>query len=291
MTSRAGAKLQFRGVLWLCVAGLASVTAPDATCQESAAAMKPPDAPVALTAFEVASIKPNKSGGGGSSTSFNHGRFTATNASVKNILQYEAYGIPEIQIQGGPDWLGSERFDIEAKVDDATAEKMGKLGRDERIQLNRQLVQQLFADRFKLAVHWETKEFPVYALVVAKNGPKLEHSKDTGGGTSISSNNEKLTAKGVTMEKLAQTLTGLTQRELGRFVIDKTGLEGRYDLALTWSPEEGSAAMVNTSADNSSPLDPSIFTALQEQLGLKLESTKGPVESLVIDHIEQPSEN
>ena len=93
------------------------------------------------------------------------------------------------------------------------------------------------------------------------------------------------------MEKLAQTLTGMTERELGRFVIDKTGIEGKYDLTLTWSPEDRPAAIANGSADNTAPPGPSIFTAIQEQLGLKLESTKGPVQTLVIDHIEQPSEN
>jgi uncharacterized protein (TIGR03435 family) len=277
-------------MLWLCVAGLASMAAPNAACQASAAEKKPPDASAPLTAFEVASIKPNKSGGGRSSSGFNHGRFTATNVGIKTLLQYDAYGIPEVQIQGGPAWLSSDRFDIEAKVDDATAEKMGKLSRDERNNLDRQLIQQLLADRFKLVVHWETKQLPVYALVVAKNGPKLEKSKDAN-GTSISSSNGKMTAKGVTMEGLAQRLTSMTSRELGRFVIDKTGIEGRYDLTLAWSPEDRSAAMVNTSADNGAPPGPSIFTELQEQLGLKLESTKGPVETLVIDHVEQPSEN
>jgi uncharacterized protein (TIGR03435 family) len=292
MMGRAATNMRVSAILWLCAVTSAAVSTADSACQESAVSAKVANADTAAgsTAFEVASIKPNKSGGGRSSSGFNHGRFTATNAGIKTLLQYDAYGIPEGQIQGGPAWLSSDRFDIEAKVDDATAEKMGKLSRDERNNLDRQLIQQLLADRFKLVVHWETQQLPVYALIVAKNGPKLEKAKDAS-STGVSSNNGKLTAKGVTMERLAQTLTSLTSRELGRFVIDKTGIEGRYDLALTWSPEDRSAAMVNASADNAAPPGPSIFTALQEQLGLKLESTKGPVERLVIDHIEQPSEN
>jgi uncharacterized protein (TIGR03435 family) len=263
-------------------------------CQASATAAKPADAGVQAPAFEVASIKLNKSGSGSSHSDFDHGRFTATNVRVKSLLEYEAYGITGAQIVGGPDWLNSEAFDISAKVDDATTERMKTFDREQRSQFDRQLFQQLLADRFKLAVHWETKELPVYALAVAKGGPKLTKSKDADGSTSVSSGNGRMaqmTAKGVTMARLAQTLTQSSSRELGRIVIDKTGMEGAYDLALQWMPDDRSAAMTNASNENSAAAGPSIFTALQEQLGLKLESTKGPVESLVIDHIEQPSEN
>jgi uncharacterized protein (TIGR03435 family) len=209
---------------------------------------------------------------------------------VKSLIQYDAYAVPGPQILGGPNWIASDRFDIEDKVDDAVVAEMAKLGRDQRNQTERQLVQQLLADRFKLAVHFETKELPVYALVVAKGGPKLTASKEPDKGTSTSSNNGRLTAKGMTMENLAQRLTQNLARELGRVVIDKTGIEGKYDLDLTWSPENNSAAMANASNEASSA-GPSILTALQEQLGLKLESTRAKVEALVIDHIEQPSEN
>jgi len=282
---------QFNGILWLCAFGLAEITAPQAACQASATVAKPADAGAQAPAFEVASIKLNKSGSGSSHSDFDHGRFTATNVRVKSLLEYEAYGITGAQILGGPGWLDSEAFDISAKVDDATAEQMKTLDRNQRSQLHRQLFQQLLADRFKLAVHWETKELPVYALAVAKDGPKFTESKDTGGNSGTSANNGKLTATGVTMMTLAQTLTQLLHRELGRIVIDKTGMKGRYDLVLQWTPDDHSAEMTNASNKNWDAASPSIFTALQEQLGLKLESTKGPVEALVIDHIEQPSEN
>lgn len=252
---------------------------------------EPPDATTQPPAFEVASIKPNKFGSGSSHSGFDDGRFTATNIQIKTLLQYDAYEIPGPQILGGPGWLGSERFDIEAKVDDTVVNQMKALDREQRNLLKQQMVQQLLADRFKLVVHRETKELPAYALVVAKSGPKLTASKDTGGSTGTSSNNGKLTATGVTMAKLAQTLTQILARELGRVVIDKTGIDGKYDLALTWTPDDRSASMVNTSKEASDPPGPSIYTALQEQLGLKLELTKAPVETLVIDHVEEPTEN
>lgn len=258
----------------------------DGTAEKAAAAPQ-------AASFEVASIKLDKSGSGGSHSDFSHGRFTATNVRVKSLIEYEAYGITGAQIVGGPGWLNSEAFDISAKVDDATFEQMKTLDSEQRHQLNQQLFQQLLADRFKLAVHWETKELPVYDLVVAKGGPKLTKSKNTGGGTSVSSGNSgrmvQMTAKGVTMARLAQTLTQSLSRDLGRMVIDKTGLEGTYDLSLQWTPDDGSAATANASNENSTGA--SIFTALQEQLGLKLESARGPVNTLVIDHVEQPSEN
>ena len=290
MTVRAALKLRLTSVLWLCASGLA-VTALNAVGQVTATAPKSPDVTAQPPAFEVASIKPNKSGSGSSHSGFDDDRFTATNIQLKTLMQYDAYGIPGPQIMGAPNWLTSERFDIEARIDESTVDQLAKLSREQRNLLKQQMVQQLLADRFKLTVHWETKELPVYTLVVARGGPRLTASKNTDGSAGTSSNNGRLTATSLTMEKLAQTLTQILARDLGRVVIDKTGIEGKYDLALTWSPDDHSAAMSNTSKDASDSSGPSIFTALPEQLGLKLESTKAPVQTLVIDHIEQPSEN
>jgi uncharacterized protein (TIGR03435 family) len=289
MTERGLCRPDFRIKLLLIAAALTAIVTHSALGQ-AAAVPQTGDAAAQLPAFEVASVKPNNSVGSHSDSGFDNGRFTAENISLKTLLQYDAYGIPGPQIIGGPDWINSERFDIEAKVDDTAAEQMKTLSYDQETLLRRQMVQELLADRFKLAVHWETKELPVYALAVAKGGPRLTASKDPNTGASTSSNNGRLTATDVTMEKLAQTLTQILARELGRVVIDKTGIEGRYDLTLTWSPENNSASMVNA-PNEASALGPSIFTALREQLGLKLESTKGSVETLVIDHIEKPSEN
>ena len=242
-------------------------------------------------AFEVAAIKPNKSGSSSSHSNMNDGRYSATNVTVKRILQYQAFDITAEQIEGGPAWLGTDHFDIEAKVDDATREKMSKLNREERSQLYHQVFQQLLASRFKLVVHWETRQLPVYALVIAKNGSRLERAKKGDGGTGTSSGDGKLTAKGITMDRLAQTLTGLLSGELDRMIVDQTGIAGAYDLALAWSPANRSAAIADASTDNAMPTGPSIFTALQEQLCLKLISAKAPVQTLVVDHVEQPSEN
>jgi uncharacterized protein (TIGR03435 family) len=297
MTGGFAPRLQMNVELWWCVAAIATTLALNAMAQPGATVSKAPDAAAApdsgaqAPAFEVASIRPNKSGGSGSHSSFDNGRFTATNIGLRTLIQYDAFGIPGPQIVGGPGWLSSDKFDIAAKVDDATAERMKTLSHDEETLLTRRLVQQLLTDRFKLAVHMETKELPVYALVVAKGGPKLTLSKQADGGTSLSSSTGRMTAKGVTMTKLTQSLTQILARELGRIVIDETGVEGRYDLALLWTPDTGSASLTNASNESSASAGPSIFTALQEQLGLKLESTKGPVETLVIDHVEQPTEN
>jgi uncharacterized protein (TIGR03435 family) len=288
MTGRAAISLSLSSLLGLWSAGLPATSGIEPLGQVNKPSQAK-DAAMHLPAFEVASIKPSKAGSGGSHSSFDDVRLTATNISVKTLIQYDAYGIPGPQILGGPNWVGSDRFDIEAKVDDVVVAEMAKLDREQRNQMERQMVQQLLADRFKLAVHFETKELPVYALVVAKGGPKLAVSTVKDGGTSVSSGNARMTAKGVTMTKLAQTLTQVLARELGRIVIDKTGIDGKYDVKLEWAPDSGSATPGGS--NDIAPPGPSIFTATQEQLGLKLESTKAAVETLVIDHIEQPSEN
>jgi uncharacterized protein (TIGR03435 family) len=237
-------------------------------------------------AFEVSTVKENKSGTSDSHSSFKNGRFTASNVSLKNVIQYSAYGIPEPRIVGGPKWLDSARFDIEAKTDSSVADQLRTLGRDQRRLRMQQMFQQLLADRFKLAIHWETRDLPVYALVVAKKGSNLHESTGSNSGTSSSTG--QFTAQGLTMEEIARALTQELSRELGRVVIDQTGIKGRYDVSLKWTPETGAAPM---SSDNAPDSGPSIFTAIQEQLGLKLESTRGPVQVLVIDHVEMPSEN
>jgi uncharacterized protein (TIGR03435 family) len=172
------------------------------------------------------------------------------------------------------------------------------------------MVRLLLAERFKLSVGHGTKEFPVYALVVAKNGPKLQQQKPGGnyangikgpnglamGPHTLGMRPGQLTGQGVSMAELIMILS----QQLERIVLDQTGLKGNYDFTLQWSPDQTSSAIVQGPeggkpvVDNTPPPEssgPSIFTAIQEQLGLKLESTKGPVDVLVIEHIERPSEN
>ncbi len=295
MIEGTGRNLHFIGKLLLFVAASPAVTssAQTAVLPSVSAPPRPVNAAAAPPVFEVATVKLNKSGSSGSHSSLDNGRFTASNILLKNLIQYQAYGIPEPRILGGPKWLNSDRFDIEAKADSSIADQLRTLGRDQRRLLTQAMFQQLLADRFKLTVHWETRELPVYALVVTKNRSSLHESKESDGNSHTSTGNGQFTARGVTMVEMAQTLTQELSRELGRVVIDKTGVAGRYDVALKWTPDTGTAP-INIGTEGTAPppdSGPSIFTAIQEQLGLKLESTRGPVQVLVIDHVEMPSEN
>lgn len=226
----------------------------------------------AQASFEVASIKahpgPIMSAAGpmvrGSS-------LNGTAITLLDLISY-AYGLRYDQISGGPNWLGSDHFDIVAK-----AAGEGPLTRNGAMPM----LQSLLADRFQLKAHREMKETAVYALGVGKNGAKLkESSADETGGTSIRAGTEMhMKAIKGTMDQLARQLS-LTA---GRPVLDRTGLSGHYTYTLDWLPENGAPAP---------DLDiPSLFTAVQEQLGLRLEATKAPIEMLIIDRAERPSEN
>ena len=221
-------------------------------------------------AFEVASVKPNTSGSGSSHTSGTTGQLTITNRSLKELIQM-AYSVQDFEISG-PDWLGSVKFDIVAKIP-AGAQK------DQRPAM----MQALLAERFELAVHRESKEMPAFALVVGKSGPKLQQVKP--GGTSMNdngnNNSRQITGEGVSMAVLAGTLARIVEHP----VVDQTGLQGVYNLKLDFTPE-------NAKSDGPDAAGPSIYTALQEQLGLKLQTQKLPVEIIVVDRVERvPTEN
>ena len=222
-------------------------------------------------------------------------RLTATGVTLHGLIR-EAYGVEDDQISGAPNWLNSERYDIEAKADKSVADELQKLSFDQRLVEYRRMLQALLADRFQLTLHRETKELPVYALIIAKKGPKLQetHPGDND-PTGMTFGRGLLKGEGV---PIALLVRHLSQQRLGRPVLDKSGLTGKYDFTLQWTPEENRAPMFKGTRDGGqgpdSPPDssgPSIFTAIQEQLGLRLESQKGPVEVLVIDHVERPSEN
>lgn len=228
--------------------------------------------------FEVASIKPSKSVSRGFSVQHVPSGLTATNASLQNLIEM-AYQVKGLQIAGAPNWLNSERFDIVAKAppNSTRAQILPMLG-------------PLLVERFKLATHRETKELPGYALIVAKNGSKLQESKAE--ESRFNGDRRGLTAQRMSITQLADTLA----RRLDRGVVDMTGIQGFFDLKLEWTPDESSPMQKPGEGGeglSTAPTDgPTIFTALQEQLGLKLESRKVPVEILVIDHVEKlPSEN
>jgi uncharacterized protein (TIGR03435 family) len=215
--------------------------------------------------FDVAAIKRSDPSHVGAQTFFQPGgKFAALTAPLKSLVCF-AYQLREHQVAGGPGWFETEPFDVTAKADEhASYDQL------------RTMVQTLLADRFQLKFHRETREQPIYALVLAKNGPKFQEAKAAGIGVGIGGWG-RLKGNGADMATFASALSG----RLGRSVVDRTGLKGLYDFLLTWTPDEAQA-------DNPGP---SLFTAIQEQLGLKLESAKGPVEILVVDRAERPSEN
>jgi uncharacterized protein (TIGR03435 family) len=217
--------------------------------------------------FEAVSIKPNDLGGNTSNSNSTAGRFDGT-MTIKSIIEL-GFGIKRFQIAGGPGWIDEINYTIAATTGDATRMTNPVL---------EQYLQSLLTDRFHLVYHRETKEFPVYALLTAKNGPKLApHTSPHGQGTSSQGNNGiyHMTGTDLTMANFSDFLAG----HLDRPVIDRTGVQGVYDIKMDWS------------SGQVDPTLPSLFSALQEQLGLRLESTKGPVEILVVDSVDKPSEN
>jgi uncharacterized protein (TIGR03435 family) len=230
--------------------------------------------------IEVATVKLNTSGEPRGMRT-DPGRFIVTNTPLR-ILIRNAYRVPLYTITGGPGWMDSVRYDIEAKVE-------GEFNGEAALPL----LQALLEDRFQLKVHRETKEGPVYFLTVAKGGAKLPVSNCVARppgekicGT-VSSSKTEMNLLGVKIDDPnSTTVPGFTfylSSVLERVVIDKTGLTERYDIHLDYA---GDSVPADVAING-----PSIFTAMQEQLGLRLESGKGPVPLFVIDHIEKPSEN
>jgi len=263
-----------------------------------------------LPSFEVATIKPSHTGDDQRSLMMSPGKFTMSGMPVVELIRF-AYDLKsDTQLSGGPGWVNSDKFDIEAKETEAQVQEFDKLHGEERVGRIRLLVQSLLAERFNLKVSHDTKELPVYALVVAKGGPKMTaiedppppppgdakpgdpHKKNNMSGIRMNGHGE-LEGLSTTAELLADVLS--RQQELGnRLVLDKTGLTGHYNWKLKWTPAENDAAVSaagSSTASAEDPSAPSLFTALQEQLGLRLDSQKGAVDGIVIDHIDMPTPN
>jgi bla regulator protein blaR1 len=312
MTQRAANRLSFGRKLLLAAAGVAAIGVPIGFGLMNASpsrAQSPAATNTPRPAFDVVSIKPNHGGEGFFRVRNDPGYLVVDNVTLKFLLQF-AYRVKDSQILGVPGWGDSEHYNIEAKADDSSTDAQRKLSPDEQGAQSRLMIQSLLADRFKLALHHETKELSIYALVVAKNGSKLHESPNTpddaapiGPPTpngpqprhSIRMGRGDLNINAENLDMFAEALS----HQLGLLVVNKTGLKGNYDFKLKWTPDEGQGRMValpggGPPGDAAPPPDangPSIFTALQEQLGLKLESQKGPVDAIVIDHVERPSEN
>ena len=244
-----------------------------------------------LPVYDVASVRPNKANDGMMRIMNHPDGFSCTNISLKTLIG-NAYGIRQDLITGGPSWAGSTGFDVEAKVSSEDVEAFKKL----TIRQRNSLLQALLAERFHLKVHHEMKILPMYDLLVAKGGSRLKANAPVPPSPDAAKDPEAakprgmmtmgpgmLKGEGLPMASVANQLSYVLQAT----VVDKTGLTGDFDFELKWTSDDAGPA----SADTSSEPNVSIFTAVQEQLGLKLQATKGPVDTLVIDRAEQPSEN
>jgi bla regulator protein BlaR1 len=283
MTEKVARRLDLGRKLLLGAVGLASVAAPLvlglAHAAQLLAQSAAEDVVAKLPKFEVSTIKPNKAGDGRRGIRFNPDGISMTGVSPAFLLRL-AFGVEEDRMLAMPGWAKSNQYDIDAKVDASDAPKLQNLTFPQRNAMFLPLV----VERFNLKYHHETKELPVYELVIAKGGSKLTESKPEeapapGAGAQhrmmMRMGGGSIEAKAATISNLIQSLAPMA----GRTIIDKTGLKGNYDYTLKWTPDLGSSPM------------PPLFTALQEQLGLKLESQKGPVDVIVIDHIDPPSAN
>jgi uncharacterized protein (TIGR03435 family) len=227
--------------------------------------------------FEVASIRPNKSGERGVSWSSSLGGYRMTNQTLDGLVR-GVYGIVlDDALINLPKWAEDERYDVNAKVDEETTLLWKQLSQEDKRALLERLQKNLLAERFGLKVHTEMRVLPAYDLVVAKSGLKMKESSDA--NTRMTFSSGKIEAYAMDLRSLVDKLSS----NIDRKVIDKSGLgEKKFDIVLTWTPER------SQTAENPGT---SIYTALEEQLGLKLVATKAPVEVVVVDHIERPSEN
>lgn len=260
--------------------------------------------------FEVASVHSAGSNGMVNMVrlSFDADSYSATNATIQMLIK-DAYGIGDKQLVMSAPSKNTTLYDIEAKVDSDTMDALSKMSSDELKAAHQQMLRALLTERFKLSTHWDEKELAVYSLEIAKGGPKLHEAKPGEAYTSGMKDRNgnlvgprmmlsrlgggQISGQGVSLDVFVAQLSG----QLHELIIDKTGLKGTYDFNLQWTPDHdpspvSDAADHNASgADSANDFGPSLFTAVQEQLGLKLLPTSGPVKVLVVDHLEHPSEN
>lgn len=270
-----------------------------------------------LPAFDVASIKPHKDEGMMSRSMM---QVTQDGLSVNGVrldmILRNVFGVSSDRILNQPAWVSSSRFDIEAKVAPEDAPKLKALSQQERWAM----LLPVLEDRCGLKFHHETKELQVYALIVAKGGTKLKKAQPADAGAAAPPTKPgaegappaagrpmlmmRMTAQGMAIESHSSTMASLAQvisLQVSGTVVDKTGLTGKYDYTIKFMPEEGAGPMTMRMPGGGPPPDgavqaqeppaPSLFTALEEQLGLKLEAHKEPVDVIEIDHIAQPSPN
>ncbi len=249
-------------------------------------AQSPPPRP-AFDEFEVATIKPSDLNSPGRWIRMQSAnRFYAKNHTLKTLIQ-AAYNLTPRAVSGGPSWVESDRYEILAETPGNVRPTL-----DEQMSMLRKLL----ADRFQLKFHREEKEFSIYALTIAKSGSKLKESTLDLDATPegpplpafvLAPDTVRLPARAVTMPEIASVLQ---RAALDRPVVDRTGLSGRYDFDLEFTPDESQFGGLGLKGTPEST-KPDLFTAMQQQLGLRLEATKGPIDTIVIDRAERPSAN
>jgi uncharacterized protein (TIGR03435 family) len=268
--------------LYACALLIASPAAPRAGAQQAAPVVK-------LPSFEVATVKPSKPGRFGEDLDESNDTLTIQNYSLRHLIR-EAYGLKaDSQIIGGPAWIDTQRFDIVAKMDDAEVARMEKMDGDESDREWDRMLQSLLADRFQLRATRGQRTLPVFTLVVTRSGPKIKRTPEKSSSASpdsdsgINIHNGELTARATSMDSFADVLTGMRDMA-SHVVINRTGLAGNYDFQLDWSRDRGDGL------SSDSPY-PGLFTALQEQLGLRLKSARAQVEVVVVESAQQPTVN
>jgi len=297
MTDHIARKLDFTRKFLLGAAAFLAIALPITFGVLNATPSRAEDQLAGTPKFATVSIKPHAgddhSGMMKTMLKLKDGSFSAANVSPHSLFQ-TAYHVQDTQLVGEPDWFNSARYDIDAMVDASTADDLQKLPEDERGIIGQRMIQQLLADYFKVTLHQESRDLPVYELVVAEGGSKLQKAGEHG---FMHLGIGELSSQGAPLELLTAQLS----QRLGRTVIDKTGLGGHYAYTLRWTPDADEMARIRAAggppglmkagepATTSSA--PPLATALEEQLGLKLQSQTTRVQVLVIDHAEQPAAN
>ena len=253
-----------------------------------------------LPSFDVAAIRPSK--GDSLRTVRSAGELHMLDVTVRYLME-QAYNIPwtngaKDRIRGGPGWLDNDHYDLDAKIAPEAAVTLEQMPEEQRRRQMNLRLQTLLADRLKLKVHFETHQEPMFAITTAKNGSKLtpitgtEGQQNPGISVRYAGQAAQMTATGASLRDLANWLTGYSEMG-GQTVVDQTGLTQRYDFVLNWTRER---ALSGGEQNGESEIPagsggPALATALQEQLGLKLVNTRGPVEIIVVDSVERPTEN
>ena len=301
MTRRVLVRSTLSGLLAVLAAG--QLTFAQVSTQTDAAKL---DVPVKAAKFEVVSIHPDDPDGHRMRIGMGpDARFVAEGITIERVVCM-AYGIQDFQLEGAPGWFRTDRFSIQAKSEGDVEEQFPKLTDEQKMAVGKKMVQDMLADRFALSLRQELKKVSTLGIVVDKNGPKLhaatpgdtypnglKEGNGTGHAGMMRFNGTQLTAQGVKLDSLASFLSG----HLNQVVQNKTGLEGNYDFTLQWSaetdrpegPQQRSGEEGRVASDGNAGT--SLFTAIREQLGLKLEEQKSDVPVYVVEKAEKPTEN